>query len=277
MPKRYTVTQGDCLLSIAAHEGFYWKTIWNDAANARLRRKRKDAAVIFQGDVVEIPDKRMKEETGQTEQRHRFVKKGTPAKLRLILERDDRPLANADYVLRVGATVIRGKTDQNGLLEAVIPPTAQKVLIEAEDLAYELDLGAMDPLDENIGVQARLQNLGFYSGELDGVLGPVSRAAIADFQSLMGLEASGELTSETRNRLFARQDREHEAVAEPESAPDSSAEDGAAGGEAGREDASDGDEGAEEQDWIEESDQASEEEEQEDNPQTGGGSSQSGR
>jgi len=122
--KTHTVQRGDCISSIAEREGFFWKTIWDQ--NSRLKSRRQNPNVLMPGDEVLIPEKRTKLHDGATEQRHRFVKKGTPAKLRLILERDDRPIQNARYVLTVDGRIIEGTTDDRGFLEVSINPAAAR-------------------------------------------------------------------------------------------------------------------------------------------------------
>jgi len=54
-------------------------------------------------------------------------------------------------------------------------------------------------------VQDRLVRDGFYSGQIDGVLGPETRHALVRFQTKRGLRISGELTTETLDALGLRQ------------------------------------------------------------------------
>ena len=70
----YSVCQGDCLTSIADQHGFYWKTLWD--RNSALKALRKNPNVLFEGDIVRIPEKELKERDCATEKRHRFVKRG---------------------------------------------------------------------------------------------------------------------------------------------------------------------------------------------------------
>ena len=79
----YTVKQGDCISSIAQKHGLFWDKVWNHPKNANLQERRKDPNVLSPGDVVFVPDKDEKEESGATEQRHRFKRKGVPEKLRI--------------------------------------------------------------------------------------------------------------------------------------------------------------------------------------------------
>lgn len=53
--------------------------------------------------------------------------------------------------------------------------------------------------DESI--QQELKDVGCYSGEIDGILGPESDAAIVSFQRDYGIEADGELGPETETAL----------------------------------------------------------------------------
>jgi len=79
----YKVKSGECASSIAQNHGLFWETVWNHPKNAELKKKRGDPNILKEGDVLHIPDFAVKEETAATEQRHKFVRKGVPAKLRL--------------------------------------------------------------------------------------------------------------------------------------------------------------------------------------------------
>jgi hydrogenase-4 component B len=52
-------------------------------------------------------------------------------------------------------------------------------------------------------VQAALQRLGYDPGPVDGVFGPLTRAAIRRFQQDRGDQATGSLTGEQASRLIA--------------------------------------------------------------------------
>jgi hypothetical protein len=55
--------------------------------------------------------------------------------------------------------------------------------------------------NENQALQARLAQLGFYRGRIDGVVGPETEAAIRAFQASRRLRVSGELDRETLDAL----------------------------------------------------------------------------
>lgn len=50
-------------------------------------------------------------------------------------------------------------------------------------------------------VQQALYRLGYYQGPVDGIFGPLTRAAIRRFQHNIGAEITGYLTAEEAHRL----------------------------------------------------------------------------
>ena len=58
-----------------------------------------------------------------------------------------------------------------------------------------------DPGQVVANVQSALQQQGYYQGEVDGILGPQTRAALADYQSAQGLEPTGAVDEPTLETL----------------------------------------------------------------------------
>jgi hypothetical protein len=58
-----------------------------------------------------------------------------------------------------------------------------------------------DPAQVVANVQSALQQQGYYQGEIDGVLGPETRAALAEYQSAQGLEPTGAVDEPTLETL----------------------------------------------------------------------------
>ena len=191
MNSHYIVRQGDCIESIARCFGFFWRTIWYHPSNSEMRNQRHNPNNLLPGDTVYIPEKREKQESGATEQKHRFLTKGVPSKLRIrLLGDDDEAIADTSYLLKIDGQLFSGETDQNGWLEHTIPPTAKrgKLTVENGVGEFELDLGYLDPPETISGVQARLNNLGFYCGAVDGLWGPMTAAALKSFQLINSIE-----------------------------------------------------------------------------------------
>jgi len=203
MAKQHKVKQGDCISSIAYKYGFFPDTIWNDSKNSKLKQDRKNPNVLYTGDEVFIPDKREKTENCATEQRHRFRKKGALAKLRVRIQRNNKPVSNAEYTLDIEDKLYKDKTGDDGLIEQSIPPDALegKLTFHKANIEFNLQLGNLDPVEELSGVQARMKNLGFDPGPIDGKMGPRTRAALRDFQEFYELKETGQVDEETKKRM----------------------------------------------------------------------------
>jgi len=199
----YVVKQGDCISSIAQRNGLFPDKVWNHPKNAKLKEKRKDANILYPGDMVFVPVKEEKQESGATKKRHRFKRKGVPAKLRLQIMEDDQPRANVNYTLVIDSQSFNGTTDGDGKIEQAIPPNAKKgVLILENDTPINLQLGQIDPIDTISGVQARLLNLNFDCGEVNGREGPQLEEALREFQKKNNLTVTGQADEATRNKLL---------------------------------------------------------------------------
>jgi hypothetical protein len=205
MPKQHVARDGECISSIAFQYGFFADTIWNDPANAELRSQRENMNILAPGDVVTIPDKRLKEETRPTGNTHRFQRKGVPAKLRLRIEDHGEPLKNQPYTLTVDQQKFTGMTNDEGDVVVSIPPNAKRGHLVVgqgdEQREYHLQLGHLHPIDRIEGVQARLVNLGYDCGGEEGTIGPNTTAALKAFQKAQGLPETGELDDATRAKI----------------------------------------------------------------------------
>jgi hypothetical protein len=202
MPISRTIEQGECISSISEEYGFFWSTIWNHPDNADLKQLRIDPNALLEGDVVVVPDKTLKEESCATEQKHKFKKKGTPAKIKIQLMLDDEPRANEPYRLAIDGTWYEGTLDGDGFLEQVIPPGAVQGILRVGSGErideYQLALGTLDPIDTEGGVSGRLRGLGYHHEADDAT------PAIRAFQKKEQLEVTGEVDDQTRQKLKER-------------------------------------------------------------------------
>lgn len=182
----YTVLQGDCLSSIAKKHGFAdWRVIYDHPNNSEFKKKRPDPNLIYPGDVLFIPDKEPKELPASTGKSTAFKVKVSVTRLRLkVLDAEDDGRIGLAYKLRVGGAEFEGETGDGGLIEHDIPADAATGEIEIESLGVkkQLLIGHLDPIEYVSGYQARLKNLGYDCGPVDGVLGPRTKAAVRAFQ-----------------------------------------------------------------------------------------------
>jgi Putative peptidoglycan binding domain len=192
------VVDGECVSSIALDEGFFWETIWNHPQNSDLKDLRKDPNILFPGDTVFVPDKQLKQEIRSAGAHYKFVKKNNLVTLRMRLLDDFHARAGVKYKLILGSLVLNGQTDGAGHLRQKIPASATSALLLTDEDAYNLQIGSLDPISEDLGVQHRLRNLGYLGDDtsVDHVT-----AALTRFQKDQGLNPSGELTDSTRQKL----------------------------------------------------------------------------
>jgi N-acetylmuramoyl-L-alanine amidase len=239
MAIEHQVKQGECISSIALQHGHFWETLWDEPGNAELRELRKDPNVLLPGDLVVVPPPRSREESGQVEQRHRFRRKGTPAKFRIrfVKEPDlppaeqpdivvvesgkhsitedpdpqsqpppDEPRANVPFILDIDGKLQTGTTDADGILEVPILPDVHKARVilnsgTEQEEEHHFVLGHLNPISEVIGVKQRLANLTFECGDRSNELTDGLRWAIEAFQSRHGLERTGELSDDLRRLI----------------------------------------------------------------------------
>jgi hypothetical protein len=138
------------------------------------------------------------------------VRQGKP-RVRAVLRDDVGAIAKGcRYELKIGEQSFSGTTKDDGLIdheyergpkEGELKVWFKNEAGEEEEHTIELTL-ELAPLHSTEGIQARLNNLGFDCGPIDGDLGEDTRAAIEDFQIAMGFEeATGELDEDTRSAL----------------------------------------------------------------------------
>lgn len=209
----HTVEQGDCLTSLAALVGAEGaSTILDHPQNVEHKQKRPNANVLHPGDRIFLPETGTKKVDVAPGQKHRFQARRARAWVRLHLkDHEGRAHANRRYRLVVDGNTLGGETDGDGLVEQRIPPGAREGKLslwlserDAPSMTWTIKLGHLDPIDEISGVQARLENLGFPPGDVDGRLTPATRRALLAFQRKHGLEATGQPDDATRDRLVAQ-------------------------------------------------------------------------
>lgn len=216
MSTRHIVEQGEYLALIARRYRFAdWRLIYDHPDNEAFRAKRPDPDVIFPGDVIAIPEKETKSVYLPTGAQHKFrVRRGPPAELKIVLkDTRGRAMANEPYCLRIGAEEHRGTTGGDGRITVPLRIGDQKGTLTLDNhpwIEWQVNVGALDPAHDAdrehpvvTGVQARLNNLGFPCGPVDGKLGPRTRAALRAFQRVImqRQDADGQPDQATCERL----------------------------------------------------------------------------
>ena len=214
MSDTHTVEQGEYLASIARDYGFSdWHTIYDHPQNADLKKKRPNPNILFPGDEIFIPGKLLKQESCPTEKQYKFQVRIPKAWLKIVLKDADRkPIKNQPYTLDVAWLTLTGNTGDLGLVQQKIPIGVEtgSLKLDKMNLTWNLKIGHLDPieeLDKNAiisGMQARLNNLGFLCGTIDGILGPRTRGAIRKFQLdvMKRKTSSGEPDHDTQQVLL---------------------------------------------------------------------------
>lgn len=206
----WIVEAGDCIVSIAAKHGHLPGTIWNDPANQALKDARKAGEVLLPGDRVTVMPLRLKEEPRAAGAKYVFKRLGVPVKFTLVLQDDEgNAFAGKKYELTVEGKTQEGTSDDTGKIECFVDPVARegelKVWLDEPGLpnpwTQQVQLSALRPAADPLGIQQRLANLGYYTGALDGIAGPGLAAAITLFQTEQQLEATGEADQATQDKL----------------------------------------------------------------------------
>jgi hypothetical protein len=205
MARDHTIKDGECLSQVAFENGFFWQALWSHPKNQELKAKRSSPFVLKAGDKVHIPDKQAKELSVASGKSHTFKLKGVPAKLKVKVRSGGQPVANQPYELDVDGTVLTGATDADGLVDVYVSPSASRATLTVgsgeEQRVYELALRHLEPETEPKGIQARLKNLGFYSGPVNGSFDEKTKEAIRAFQAANKLEVTGEDGADLQSKL----------------------------------------------------------------------------
>jgi Putative peptidoglycan binding domain len=121
-----------------------------------------------------------------------------------LLFKDSTGAALADKPFKLvieGRHPIVGTTDEKGRLSCEVAAGTEKATLFFRYRRFELELDALPEVTEVAGVQERLNLLNYFTGRVDGDLGPRTRNALKSFQRENALEETGEVDKATVHSL----------------------------------------------------------------------------
>jgi len=195
---QHEIEQGEDLASIAFRYVAGPEEIWEHPDNSKLRDTCVPEA-LPPGGSLRVPVKLY-----ETDQHHKISVSRFSVLTVQLLDALERPLKDFPCRLQVGDREEALVTDSSGRLTVKVPLNAASgwLFIGDEDEApTELLFRQLDPVAQVTGAQARLNNLGFNCGPIDGEIGPRTEAAVAEFQRSQGLEDTGSFDAQTLEKL----------------------------------------------------------------------------
>ena len=118
-----------------------------------------------------------------------------------LIDADGKPRPGVPYKLTVGSAVSEKQTDAGGAIAEDVAEGSGKGTLEVDGQVIELDIGGLAPVTVLAGVQARLNNLGFFTGAVTGEMNADTREALLRFQATHKLDRTGTVTPETEGAL----------------------------------------------------------------------------
>ena len=135
---KYNCKENDYIAKVTAANGFFdWETLWN--VNQGLNRANPN--ILCEGDELEVPAKKVKEFSCQTDSRHVFKVPRCKLFLRVrVFGEAMKAIEDSDYELKVDkvAKPFSGKT-KNGLIEHEIPADAETAVLIVRVKAGDTD------------------------------------------------------------------------------------------------------------------------------------------
>ena len=192
----YVIRQGDYLTKLAITLGFDAQAVWNHADNAALRSLRANGEILSEGDILFIPEGSDATTGLHVGANNRFEALVPTVDVVIAFnDNDGKPRANAKFWLHgVGPDPREDTTDGNGQAKFAVPinVTEVQVVFEDDDIAHNLRVGHLDPVEQNSGVAQRLGHLGFFVA-LPGSWNEDERLSdgVRRFQRASGLNETG--------------------------------------------------------------------------------------
>jgi hypothetical protein len=190
MASIHIVEDGEHLSGIAQKFGFpSIQPILDHPENSEFKKLRPNPNTLAPGDKIFIPDLELREESGSTEQRLRFVLGLDPLELRVkVLDLSEKPLDGpCDLVVGLDRTP---EEEKNHIFSAPVDKDVTDARMEftkpvPENKAvrkFPLFVGGLHDVQEFSGQQQRLNNLGYFAGFSEKSVGQF-KWAVEEFQA----------------------------------------------------------------------------------------------
>jgi|HubBroStandDraft_2_1064218.scaffolds.fasta_scaffold40481_3 hypothetical protein len=161
----YVIKQGDYLLQLAYSLGFDADSVWNDPTNSDLRTLRSNPAILFPGDLVQVPTAPPSPPaTLVTGSANNFTSSPPTVTLtQTFAAADGTPYASMAFTVQELPDLTGQTTDGNGTATLEVPVTLDTATLTFTDTGevWVLQLGQMDPINTLSGIFKRLQNLNY--------------------------------------------------------------------------------------------------------------------
>jgi hypothetical protein len=163
----YVIQQGDFLLQLAQKFGFDADTVWKDPSNSDLATLRSNHAILFPGDMLQIPNQ-MSAPPPATSltpgSSNNFVSDAATVTLtQQFVGADPTAYASKAFTVQELAQLTGLATDGSGIATFPAPVTLETLTLTFTESgeSWVLQLGQMDPINTLSGIFKRLQNIGY--------------------------------------------------------------------------------------------------------------------
>jgi hypothetical protein len=199
----HEVKQGEHITRIAHQYHFAnFKTVWDDPLNKALKEVRKNPHILLPGDVVRIPAREMRIEDAATGQRHTFEGDLTVLLLKIrMIDYQREAVAGAECRLEIEGAAETLTSDGDGKIEKRIDPPDEMAKLTVSDAEYSIRIGHLDPVEEESGLAARLNNLGYHVPPADERDDDELKSSIEEFQCDFKMKVDGENDAELRGQV----------------------------------------------------------------------------
>lgn len=176
-----------------------------NAAENELLFAMRAPHMLVMGDKLVLPvegsrgQKQVAVAIGETPQLHLW---GSSRRLHLDLQHGGQSLGAIPYTLLFGGMQVDGFLNDQGVLDTPIPWGTSETELIVMGRRRLLIVGGLEPVHTLRGVQARLNNIGFYAGPVDGLWGSQTRRAVRRFQAAGSLQVDGLVGPKTREALL---------------------------------------------------------------------------